>query len=56
MINQWQDFGDLPPCDGERCIAQNGEEVLAWSGINPDSASFHQAASSHKCVLCLGTG
>lgn len=38
MINQWQDFGDLT-CDGP-CIAQNGEEVLAWSGINPDSASY----------------
>lgn len=38
MINQWQDFGDLP-CDGP-CIAQNGEEVLAWSGINPDTASY----------------
>ncbi|CAK8992172.1 unnamed protein product [Durusdinium trenchii] len=38
MINQWQDYGELPCANGTiaiPCVAANGEQVLRTNGVDP---------------------
>ncbi|CAJ1341769.1 unnamed protein product, partial [Effrenium voratum] len=38
MVNQWQDYGDLPCPPGAPCVASSGLQVLENNGISQDAS------------------